>query len=176
MVKPFTLALLFAAAAFGQTSGSGSAPVGDFTSLPSYIVGIGAEFNHYTRPESFALLTVGVRIAKTNLYSWSTMELATVAFHLNTTTPQPAVLRTGVAYVFAHTGSCSAFLLAQGTVPIGTQTNAVNALSGGVGLWWQPWHNSKFYFGPLLRLVPVTSVGGATSAAPAFEFMISKGF
>ena len=82
--------------------------VGDFSRLPTYIAGAGVEYNQYTSPAAGIPITAAVRVKKTNVYSWTTMDMPVAPMSQTATAvgPSPASIRTGIAYVAAHTGGC----------------------------------------------------------------------
>jgi hypothetical protein len=163
------LIVIFAAAACAQTP----APVGDFSRLPSYVVGAGGAYDRYASPAASVPITLSVRIGSTNLYSWTTMD--TPIAPVSSTGPSPASLRTGIAYVAAGSGSCFLFLLGDAGIATGSGTTALGAFSGGLGMYCDigaRFKTSKLYVGPVVRAIKVSS----TAVQPVIEFMVSKGF
>lgn len=163
--------LLSAAAAWAQAPPTlDPPPVGDFSKLPTYLVGVGAEVNPYG-----VLTTLGVRIAKSNLYSWTTMD--TPAQQLSTLgSPAPvqivASLRTGVAYVAAHSGACFLFFLGDAGFSSGVGSTTLGAYSGGGGVFCNSKAAPKLYVGPVVRAVKLSS----TTVQPIAELMVSWSF
>lgn len=144
--------------------------VGDFSKLPTYLVGVGAEVNPYG-----VITTLGIRVAKTNFYSWTTLDTPAQqlpgAFSGSQPTQIVASVRTGVAFVAAHSGACFLFFLGDaGGVLGGTAT--LGAYSGGGGVFCNTHAAPSLYFGPVVRAVKLSS----STVQPIAEFMVSWSF
>lgn len=158
-MKALLVVSLMAVGAFAQSIPA----TGDFSKLPSYLVGIGGEMN-----PSGALLTFAIRVGQSPVYSWTTMD---------TPVQQPggqvvASMRTGVAYVAAHSGHFFLFLLGDAGYSAGANGSTLGAYSGGTGVFWNPRRFPQLFIGPLVRAIKLSS----SAVQPVPEFMLSWGF
>lgn len=149
-------------------------PAGDFSHLPTYLVGIGAEVN-----PTGILATLAVRIGSTNLYSYSTLDTPTRQTPITTTSATGATttqlvssLRTGAAYVAAHSGNCFLFFLGDAGIATGTGSATLGAYSGGGGVYCSSAKLPNLYVGPVIRAVKVSS----STVTPIAELMVSWSF
>ena len=149
------------------------APVGDFSKLPTYLVGLGGEYNRWASPAAGALITLAFRVGDTNIYSWSTIDTP-IAPISAPSGPSPASVRTGMAYVLANSGSCFLFVLGDAGVATGSGSTTLGAYSGGGGVFCNLRAKSggKLYLGPVIRAIKVSS----STVQPVAEFMVSWGF
>jgi hypothetical protein len=150
------LPFLFAATAFAQS--------GDFSKLPNYLVSAGAEAN-----PGGVLVSLAKRIGQTDFYSWSTLDTP-----LRQTSGQQQILssvRTGAAYVAAKSGSCFLFFLTDTGIAAASSVT-LGAFSAGGGVYCSSKRFPGLYYGPVVRVVKVSSVGVAASP----ELMVSWSF
>ena len=175
----FAAVLLLAVfAASGQTPATPSiATTGDFSTLPTYLVGVGAELN-----PAGVITTLAVRIGQSNLYSWSTMDTpvkqtpSVPATSTSTATPATSQIvssvRTGAAYVAAHSGACFLFFLGDAGFSTGVGSTTLGAYSGGGGVFCNSKKAPHLYLGPVVRAVKISS----STVTPIAEFMASWSF
>jgi hypothetical protein len=142
--------------------------------------GIGAEYNHYSTPATYATTAdFGVKLAGTNFYSISTLEMQ----------QRTATVRTGVGYLLKHAGLVSVIATMDGgvtttttTTASGTTTNAPAIALGNLALGNVGGGVLVMYdLGTLnSKLANVHAVGGfreaavaGTSVSPEFIFKLS---
>lgn len=146
-------------AAFAQTVPQS----GDFSHLPTYLVGVGEEVN-----PSGILATLAVRIGGSNLYSWTTMDTP-----VHQASPQiVASIRTGAAYVAAHSGNCFLFFLGDAGLATAPGSATLGAYSGGGGMFCTSAKHPQLYFGPVVRATKIS----ASTVSPTAEVMLNWSF
>jgi hypothetical protein len=140
--------------------------------LPSHLVGTGVAWNRYSAHPLSEITSVAIRVAQSNVYSWSTLDTP-IAKAPAGDTAQPSSVRTGAGYVLARSASGSAFLVLLGDVGLATTPSTVSSgYSAGMGVPIRI-RRSCWYVMPLYRIVGAGST--AMKAAPEFQVWYSFG-
>jgi len=109
LVLPLSFTL-FSCAAAAQTTTPAAATTPTAATTPavgSMFVDVGEAYNHYVAPATYATeLDFGVRLAGTNFFSISTLDLQ----------PSVATMRTGIGYLIKKSGPVSIFATMDGGV------------------------------------------------------------
>lgn len=175
----YIIGLLFSALMFAQTpattSTTSTVPATPPTAVatttngifqPAYFVGAGITYDYYGKTGFAANTDIGIRIGSTNIYSYTTLELATTT----------STLRTGAAYLFYQTGNWSLLALGDAGLATSTSSLALGSFSGG-GLMLYDVGNkvtkgsSHFYIGVGGRFIQTASLG----SQPVFVLTFGKG-
>ena len=153
------LHLAFSPAALGQALPA----AGDFSHLPTYLVGVGLEAN-----PTGVLTTLAIRIGQTRFYSWTTLDTPTK----QASSQIISSVRTGGAYVAAHSGSCFLFFLGDAGFSNTSDAATLGAYSGGGGVFCTSRRFPQLYVGPVLRAVKISS----STVSPIAEIFANWSF
>jgi hypothetical protein len=171
MTKRITSIALFLCLAcisvFAQTT---TTPAPAVTGLPQYVFGSGETFSPYSSAptllgKSSTIGTFGVRVASSNVYSWTSMQLVPGV-------TSGAIVTTGAAYVAFQSGKFSLLAIGQAGLSVGS-TVTLGTFSGGGLLTYQlgaAANNTFLTFG-----MTVTGISGNT-VQPSFGVGIARGF
>lgn len=172
-MRPFALLLCLLGTAAAQTS-TPSVPTsipttGDFSQLPTYVVGAGLE----TDPSGI-MVTLGIRIGQSNLYSWTTLDTPyqQISSAAKTGSQISASVRTGAAYVAAHKGACFLYFIGDGGISSVSGAATLGAFSAGGGMLCTSKKAPGLYFGPIVSATKTS----ASTATPAAKFWMAWSF
>lgn len=139
-------------------------PVSD--ALPAYFVGSGVTFDYYGGSGFAGTTNIALRIADSQAYNWSSIEL----------TPKTATLRTGAAFIQAISGNWILGGLADAGVATGSGSTLASFSGGGFIGYDFGAHLTKgrqhFYALAIVRLLSTATLG----PQPVYGVVIGKGF